>query len=49
MALTDTPWIGREADKLYLQSGQFTSTIKTSEAVGGVELNPNDISVYFNA
>ena len=30
----NTPWCGSEADKLYLNSGQFTSTIKDSEAVG---------------
>ncbi len=27
---TNTPWVGDEADKLYLQSGGFTSTLKTS-------------------
>ena len=31
----DTPWAGSTDQKLYLQSNTFTSTIKTSEAVGG--------------
>lgn len=29
---TNTPWCGTEADKMYLQSGHLTSTLKTSEA-----------------
>jgi hypothetical protein len=33
----DTPWCGEFADKLYLQSGEFTSTLKTSEHVGGID------------
>ncbi len=40
----DTPWIGNVADKLYLQSGQFTSTIKDSESIGGVDINPTGIT-----
>ncbi len=44
MAINDTPWGGSEGDKLYLTSGQFTSTIKTSEYVGGVDLDPNGVS-----
>ena len=31
----DTPWCGSSPQKLYLQSNTFTSTIKTSEVVGG--------------
>lgn len=37
MAINDTPWSGRGDNKLYLQSGQFTSTLKTSEDVSGVD------------
>ena len=37
MADNDTPWCGVEASKLYLQSGQFTSTLKTSEDVSAVD------------
>ena len=33
----NTLWSGSEADKLYLQSGQFTSTLKDSEDVSGVD------------
>ena len=40
----DTPWTGSEAAKLYRQSGQFTSTLKDSEAVGGVDNNPRGVS-----
>jgi len=40
----DTPWIGEQAKKLYLQSGQFTSTIKDSEYVGGIDTYPWGIS-----
>ena len=37
-SVSDVPWSGFEADKLYLQSGQFTSTLKFSyhlNIVGG--------------
>lgn len=44
MALTDTPWCGREADRLYLQSGKFSSTLKTSQSIGGKEPNIGGIS-----
>lgn len=44
MALTDIPWTGTQADKLYLQSGTFSSTLKTSEAVTVIDSNPTDIS-----
>jgi len=30
---TNTPWAGSAADKVYLQSGQFTSTLKTSQSL----------------
>jgi len=42
--MANTPWCGSEANKLYLQSGQFSSTMKTSLAVGGVDLTPSGIS-----
>lgn len=42
--MADTPWCGYSDDKLYLQSGQFTSTVKTSEYVGGVDALPAGIS-----
>ena len=37
MALIDTPWIGYSDDKLYLQSGQFTSTLKTSQFIRTID------------
>ena len=40
----NTLWCGRSADKLYMQSGQFTSTLKTSESVGGVDTIPRGIT-----
>ena len=40
MALTDTPWTGQTANKLYLSSGQFTSTIKTSEDQTAIDGSP---------
>ena len=33
----DTPWSGTQADKLYLQSGQFTSTLKDSEDISSID------------
>ena len=42
--LPDTPWCGEQAGKLYLQSSQFTSTIKDSEDVSGVDTVPSGIS-----
>jgi hypothetical protein len=44
MAINDTPWCGQQDDKLYLQSGQFTSTVKTSEYVGAINSTPRGIS-----
>ena len=46
MATTATPWIGSfgATDKLYLQSGQFTSTISLSLPIGAVEATGNGIS-----
>ncbi len=44
MALIDTPWAGDEGDKLYLQSGRFTSTLKTSEYVNAVDISVVGIS-----
>jgi hypothetical protein len=43
-AVIDTPWCGTTDKKLYLQSGQFTSTLRTSEYVGGIAEAPNGIS-----
>jgi hypothetical protein len=40
----DTPWCGGQASKLYLQSGQFTSTLKTSQSVGAVDTGPSGIA-----
>jgi hypothetical protein len=37
------PWVGRLADKLYLQRGIFTQVI-TSQAVNTVDTDPRDIS-----
>ena len=34
--IDDTPWCGFQANKLYLQSNTFTSTLKTSEDVSGI-------------
>ncbi len=42
--IDDTPWCGGQADKLYLQSNTFTSTLKTSEAVGGISAGPLGIA-----
>ena len=44
MALTDTVWCGSGDAKHYVQSGQFTSTLKTSILVSGTDAGPNDIS-----
>ncbi len=44
MALIDTLWCGSTDDKLYLQSGQYTSTIKTSISISGIEGSVNGIS-----
>lgn len=44
MATTATPWTGTGDDKLYLQSGQFNSTLKTSLSVGAVDTVPEGIS-----
>jgi hypothetical protein len=35
--MANTPWIGGANDKLFLQSGQFTSTVKTSETVSSID------------
>ena len=48
MATTATPWCGTAANKLYLQSGQFSSTIKDSLAVGGIDSDPAGISYDVN-
>ena len=42
--MADTFWCGIEAGKLYLQSGQFSATLKTSLSVGGVDSLPEGIS-----
>jgi len=42
--MANTFWCGSTDDKLYLQSGQFSSTMKTSLDVNGVDIQPNGIS-----
>jgi len=42
--MADTPWCGQADDKLYLQSGQFTSTIKTSEDINSIEIYSTGIT-----
>ena len=37
MATTETPWGGSTGDKLYLNSGQFSATIRDSQDVSGVD------------
>ena len=44
MATTATPWVGFSNDKLYLQSGQFSATLKTSEDLSGIDDLPLGIS-----
>jgi hypothetical protein len=44
MADNNTPWCGNTGGKLYLTSGQYTSTLKTSEDVSGVNTGPIGIS-----
>ena len=45
---TDSPWIGTQAEKFYLQSGQFSVTLKTSRTTSvntestGIEHNDTD-------
>lgn len=38
--MADTPWDGFTNDKLYLLSGQFSSTIRDSEPVGSIDTKP---------
>ena len=42
--MANTLWCGDAANKLYLQSGQFSATLKTSLAIGGVDNSPYGIS-----
>jgi len=42
--MADTLWVGIQARKLYLTSGEFTSTIKDSEDIGGIDTAPQGIS-----
>ena len=42
--MADVLWSGSADDKLYLQSGQFTSTLKRSEDIGGVDADISGIS-----
>jgi len=42
--MANIAWTGGQADKLYLQSGEITSTIKDSEAVTTIDTSPADIS-----
>jgi hypothetical protein len=39
--MADVPWTGNTADKFYLQSGEFSSTVKTSQYVGGIDWTPS--------
>jgi hypothetical protein len=39
---TNTPWTHYDVDKLKLQSGNFTSTLKSSIAVGSLDNQPHD-------
>jgi hypothetical protein len=43
MAVSQTPWVGQEADKLYNQSGQFESTIKDSISIQAVDDLPKGV------
>ena len=42
--MANTVWIGSTDDKLYLTSGEFTSTLKDSEAIGTIDATPTGIS-----
>lgn len=42
--MSDTFWTGDQADKLYLTSGQFSSTLKDSEYVGGIGVTYPSVS-----
>lgn len=44
MPHNDTPWMGSQADKVYLQSGQFASTVRTSQSVNAFQIGPLGIS-----
>jgi hypothetical protein len=44
----DTMWNGAEADKLYLQSGHLTTTLKTSEDVSAIDTSPDGVSTDQN-
>ena len=41
--MPNTPWCGNTDDKLYLQSGAFSATMKTSLAVGTIDDAPTGI------
>ena len=42
--MPNTPWCGNTDDKLYLQSGAFSATMKTSLAVGAIDAIVHGIS-----
>lgn len=42
--MADTLFIGAKHDKLYLQSGEFTSILKTSQSVGAIDHSPSGIA-----
>ena len=44
MDMPNTPWTGSTDAKLYLQSGQFSATMKTSLSVGAGGAVPQGIS-----
>ena len=44
VSLTDTPWSGATDSKLYLTSGQFSSTLRNSISTTAVALGPSSVS-----
>ena len=40
----NTPWSGSQSNKLYLQSGEFSATLKTSLSVGAVDSETTGIA-----
>lgn len=44
MATTDTPWTGSSDRRMYLTSGQFSSTLKTSQDTSTFDVVPTGIS-----
>ncbi len=42
--MADTTWVGQQYTKLYLTSGEFSTTIKSSASVSGKDASPRGIS-----